>query len=127
VRLIGEPRIARDLAQWTALVNPVSCELESTHQEIAMRAGPEQDSELAAQVIARQPGDRLQLRRMHHTRPLGVQKPPSTFNRRDVNASREFSRGTRPFSRHQSFREVHDEAIDSQRFERHAKRSLDRL
>src|SRR2546429_7277444 len=89
VCLIGESRIARDLDEWTVPVNPVPCELETSHQQIAVWAGPEQDPELTAQVIACQPRDRLQLRRMHHTGPLGVQKLSSSFDGRNVDASRE--------------------------------------
>src|SRR6267378_336652 len=70
VGLIGESRVAGDFGQWVLPVNPLPCELQTAHQQIAVRAGAEHDPELARQVIPCQSRDRLQLRRMHDTGPL---------------------------------------------------------
>ena len=40
---------------------PLPSEVETTHHQVPVRARAEPDAELARQVIARQPGDRLEL------------------------------------------------------------------
>jgi hypothetical protein len=62
VRLVGESGLARDVGQRPTLVHLDAREVETAHEEIAMGTGAERDPELTAQVIAGEPGDRLQLR-----------------------------------------------------------------
>jgi len=64
---------------------------------------------------------------MHDTGPLGVQELSSSFVRLDVDASGDHRSGATLLGGHQSFRQVHDEGIHCQRFQRSAKGFLDGL
>jgi hypothetical protein len=59
MRLIGESRVECDLDQRALLVNPLPCEFETAHEQVAVGAGSEHDPELPRQVVACQSGDRL--------------------------------------------------------------------
>ncbi len=125
VRLIGESRLERDLDKGALPVNPLPCEFETAHEQIAVGAGPEHDPELPRQVVACQSRDRLQLLRMHDPGLLGIQELPSPFDSPDVDASGDHGSGTTPLSGHQPVRQVHDEAVHGQRIQRSAKRRVD--
>src|SRR5438067_12375909 len=84
VRLVREPRVARYLHEWPRLVNPLAGELEAAHQQISVGARAEHDPELAGEVVSRQTGDRLQLRRMHDARPLRLEKLPRAHQDHDI-------------------------------------------
>src|SRR5262249_58407200 len=86
VRLIGEPGIARYLHQRPLLVDALAREAETSHEQIAVGARAEHDPELPGQIVARQPGDRLQLRRMHDARSLRLEELPRALDRGNVDA-----------------------------------------
>src|SRR4029434_4072727 len=89
VRLIGESRLARHVDQGTRRVDQVAREGETPHQQITMGARAERLPELARELVARQPGDRLQLRRMHGSRALGVEELAGAPDGPDVRTPRD--------------------------------------
>src|SRR5262249_36865872 len=127
VRLIGEAGVARDLGQRALLMNPVPRELEATHKQVAVRARPEHDPELAAQVVPGQPRDGLELRRMHDAGLLRVQEPSSPLDGGRVYASRYPRPGPVPLSSHQSPGKAHNDAVDGQRLQGETKGLVDGL
>src|SRR5262249_60553754 len=88
VRLIGESRLAGHIDQGMRRVDQVAREGETPHQQITMRAPAEGPPELARELVARQPGDRLQLRRMHGSRALGVEELAGAPDGPDVDTPR---------------------------------------
>src|SRR5437867_10437187 len=62
---------------------------------------------------------------MHDPGLLGVQELPSPFDGPDVDASGDHGSGPTPLPGHQPLRQVHDEAVHGQRFQRSAKRRVD--
>src|SRR5205807_8853611 len=113
VRLVREPRVARYLHEWPLVVEPLAGELEAAHHQIPIGARAKHDPELAGEVVSRQAGDRLQLRRAHDARALRVEKLPRTLEDPDVDAAREGrSPGPAPLTGHQSFGQADDEAVD---------------
>src|SRR5438105_7309875 len=76
VRLVREPHVARDLHEWALTENALARELQAAHEQVPVGARAEHDPELAGEVVARQAGDRLQLRRMHDARSLRGGKLP---------------------------------------------------
>jgi len=86
VRLIGESGVARHLDQWALPVDPLPREVETAHEQVAVRARAEHDPELAGEIVSRQSRDRLQLRRMDDAGSLRVEKLASAFDGRDVDA-----------------------------------------
>src|SRR4029453_13061452 len=88
VRLIGESRLASHVDQRMRRVDQVAREGETPHQQITMGARAERRPELAGQLVARQPGDRLQLRRMHGSRALGVEELAGPLDRPGVDTPR---------------------------------------
>src|SRR5262247_210611 len=73
VRLIGEPCLARHVDQGPRRVDQVARQGKPPHEEIAMRARAQHRPELACELVARQPRDRLELRRVHGARALRVE------------------------------------------------------
>src|SRR5438874_12762670 len=115
VRLVREPRVARYLHEWPLLVNPLAGELEAAHHQISVGARAEHDPELAGEVVSRQAGDRLELRRTHDARALGVEKLPRTLEAPHIDAAREGrSRGPATLTGHQSFGQADAEVVDTQ-------------
>lgn len=127
MRLIGESRLARHVDQWALKMNLLPREFQTAHKQIPVRTCPEQEFELAGKIIARQSREGFQLRRMHDTGPLRVEKLSSAFDDRDVDALRGPRLPTAPLSGNQSFRQVKNETIDCQRFQWGLKGILDSL
>ena len=111
MRLVGEPRVARDLDQRASAVNLLPGELETAHEQVTVGAGPDHGPELAREVLARQPRHRLQLERMHDASLLGVQELPSPFDGSDIDASGHHRPGAAALCGHQPLRQVDDEAV----------------
>jgi len=86
VRLVGESHVRRDRRQAVAALDSRAREVEAPHHQVAVRARAEADSELAREVVAREAGDRLDLRGVDDARPLGVQELACALDGRDVDA-----------------------------------------
>src|SRR5262249_26679661 len=114
MRLIGEPRIARHLDEWPLLVDALAREAQASHEQIAVGARAEHDPELSRQFVARQPRDRLELRRMYDARSLRVEELPRAFYPRNFAAPAVRRSAAALVRGHQSFREVDDQAGDRQ-------------
>src|SRR2546425_5149776 len=74
VRLIGKSHLTRHVDEWALLMDPVPREGEPTHEQVTMGARTQHDPELAGEVVASQPGDRLELRRMHDAGSLRIEE-----------------------------------------------------
>ena len=65
-------------------MNPFPCEVQTAHEQITVGARAEHAPELAREVVARQSRDRLQLRGMHDTGSLRVEKLSRALDDADV-------------------------------------------
>src|SRR6185436_16156698 len=88
VRLIREARVTGHVDQRALLMDQLSREVEATHEQVAVGARAEHVPELTGQIVASQPGDGLELRRMHDPGSLGVEKPPSALRGGNVDPGR---------------------------------------
>src|SRR5262249_24130206 len=102
------------LDEWPLLVDTLACKAETPHEQIAVGARAAHDTELPREIVARQPRDRLELRRMHDASSLSVEELPRGFHRGNVHAARDRRLAAALYRGHQSFRELHDQAGDRQ-------------
>src|SRR5436190_12753329 len=86
VRLNGKSRLTRHVDKWALLMDPVAREGEPAHEQVTMGARAEHDPELPGEIVTRQPGDRLQLRRMHDACSLRIEELARALDRGDVDA-----------------------------------------
>src|SRR5438105_1111828 len=73
--LVGESGAERNLDQRLAASEAVACEVEPSHQRVAVRAGAEGGPELARELVAAQPRGRLELLRPNHSRSPAKERP----------------------------------------------------
>src|SRR5215472_9583789 len=123
--LIGESRVDGNLGERMPFADPVPRELQTTHQEVPVRAGPAPEPELTAQIVAGQARDQLELRRAHDARPLDIEVLSRPLHGGDVDAPREMRPRSGPLAGQQSIGEIDDEIVDGQRLELDAKSLLD--
>ena len=74
MRLIGEAGVVRDFGERPPLAHALPREVQAPEHEISVRARSAAEPELASELVPRQARDRLELRRPHDARPLGVEE-----------------------------------------------------
>src|SRR4029453_6038785 len=125
MRLIGESRLTRHVDQGPRRVDQGARQGETPHEEIARRARAEHRPELARELVARQPRDRLELRRVHGARALRVEELSRTLDRRDVDAPYRGRSRAASLRAPQRLGQVDDDAVRRERVERPAEGVLD--
>src|SRR5262245_18878311 len=126
MRLVGESRLARHVDQGTRRVDQVARQGETPHEEIAMWARAEHRPELTRELVARQPRDRLELRRVHGARALRVEELSRALDRRDVDAPYRGRSRAASLRAQQRVGQVDDDAVCRERVKPPAEGVLDR-